>query len=239
MTSTNELRNSFRDFLNGNKDVKLPAFMGNIAGVVLSDDRFNVYITLMSGEVITVRNNRVPNVSRLPVIVGYDEGLLQVLRSRDVFDKGSPYPELPSHSDVSHTWPGYDTTWVRGEQFYPGLALPSSGYVIQFMGFVYYMTGWRLIENQTLDLSGEIAASGANYILVEVDASGVIAYRAGATVASRELLEFSDIPSPLSTKRPLFAVKTYLGQASISHSDIVDLRWSGYASAPPLSTGRI
>lgn len=236
MTSTNEIRRSLTRFLNNNRTAEVPAWLGDLSGTVQADaDRFNVYVVLMSGEVVTVRNNRVPNIARLPVIIGYDgTNTLQVLRSREVYDKGTPYPELPSHADASHTWPGYDTAWIRAEQFMPGLALPSSGFVIQFMGFAYYMNGWRLIENQEIDLSGETAATGANFVLVEIDDAGVISFNAGATVASRELLEYSDIPAPSATKRPLFAVKMYIGQTEImqtaAQADIVDLRWSGWAS---------
>jgi hypothetical protein len=236
MTSTNEIKRSLTRFLNNNRSAEVPAWMGDLSGTVQADaERFNVYVVLMSGEVVTVRNNRVPNIARLPVIIGYDgTDTLQVLRSRDVYDKGTPYPELPSHADASHTWPGYDTAWIRAEQFMPGLAMPSSGFVIQFMGFAYYMAGWRLIENQEIDLSGEVAITGANFVLVEIDNSGVISFNAGATVASRELLEYSDIPSPSATKRPLFAVKMYIGQTDIvqtaTQADIVDLRWSGFAS---------
>jgi hypothetical protein len=236
MTNTNEIKRSLTKFLNNNRSAEVPAWMGDLSGTVQADaERFNVYVVLMSGEVVTVRNNRVPNIARLPVIIGYDgTDTLQVLRSRDVYDKGTPYPELPSHADASHTWPGYDTAWIRAEQFMPGLALPSSGFVIQFMGFAYYMTGWHLIENQEIDLSSEAAVTGANFILVEIDSAGVITFNTGATVASRELLEYSDIPSPSATKRPLFAVKMYIGQTEIiqtaAQADIVDLRWSGFAS---------
>lgn len=237
MKNISRLKKTFKKFIATHKTVETPAFLGNLAGTVQADVNQNVYVVLQNGEVLTVRNTRAPNVPRLPVIIGYDADnptLLQVLRARDVF-LNPPYPDIPQHADATHQWPTHDTLWVRGEQFLPGLAIPTSGFVVQFMGFVFYMSGWHSLDNQEIDFTTVIpAVDGAKYILVEIDSAGVISFNSGAIVASRELLTYEDIPTPTANKFPLFAVKVYYGQASILKtrllSDIVDLRWSGFSA---------
>lgn len=235
MRSLKKINKSFKKLLSTRKDVEIPAFLGNLAGTVKADNDSNVYVVLFNGEVVTVRNVRVPNVSRLPVVIGYDSNnptLLQVIRARNTF-VNPIYPDVPEHSAATHQWPNPDVLWVRGEQIMPGLAIPS-GLTVEFVGFVYYLSGWYLLENQTIDLSGEVPASGANYVLVEVDNAGAITFNAGASVASREVLTHDDIPTPTANKMPLFAVKMYVGQTeilkSLLQSDIVDLRWSNWSA---------
>jgi hypothetical protein len=228
--------------LSTRKDIEIPAFLGDLSGTVIADANSNVYVVLFNGQVMTVRNVRVPNVSRLPVVIGYEgnnPNLLQVLRARDAFDAPS-HVDLPAHAEKNHAWPNVDTLWVRGEQILPGLAIPSA-LTVQLVGFVYYLSGFHLLDNQTIDLSAQVPATGAKYILVEVDTSGVISFNVGSAVASREVLTPADIPTPTANKMPLFAVKMYVGQTeilkSLLQSDIVDLRWArwsagGIADAP-------
>lgn len=238
MKNITQLRKTFKKFSSLHKNVEVPAFLGNLAGTVKADVNQNVYVVLQNGEELTVRNVRVPNVPRLPVIIGYDTSnptLLQVLRARDVY-LNSPYPDIPQHADSTHQWPKHDTLFVRQEQFLPGLVIPTTGLSVQLMGFVYYLSGWHMLNNQEIDLTAQIPTTGAKYILVEVDDAGLITFSDGASADSRELLTYENIPAVSSVnKMPLFAVKVYVGQSSIIKSrlytDIVDLRWSGYSNA--------
>lgn len=237
MSNINRLRKSFQRFLSSaKKNVEVPAFLGNIAGTVKANVDQDVYVVLQNGEELIVRNVRVPNVPRLPVIIGYDASnpnLLQVLRARDVYSTSS-YPDIPNHADSTHQWPKHDVLWVRGEQILPGLVIPSTGLTVQIMGFVYYLAGWHSLDNQAIDLTAEIPTTGAQYLLVEVDNAGAISFNAGSVVNSREMLTYEDIPAVSADKLPLFAVKVYAGQTGVIksrlYSDIVDLRWSGVSS---------
>ncbi len=228
------------------KSIEIPAFLGNSAGVVKADTLNNVYVILNTGEVLTVLNVRVPNVFRLPVIIGYDPTnpkVLQVLRSRKTY-VDNPYPDVAEHANVTHQWPGPDTAWIRGEQYLPGLAIPSTGLIVQFYGFVYFLNGYKLINNQLIDLTASVPTSGAKYALVEVDTAGAISVSLSAAVAGRGNLTYGDIPIPTAGKAPLFAVKLYLGQTEIIKdildTDIIDLRSSGYATGiPRMTAGRV
>ncbi|MCX6057734.1 MAG: hypothetical protein NTW69_06255 [Chloroflexi bacterium] len=237
MNSVPTLKKSFKKLIETRKDIQVPAFMGNLQDVVKADENSNVYVVLQNGEVLTVRNTRVPNVNRLPVIVGYDverPNVLQVLRARDIYID-PPFPEVPDHAGETHQWPKHDTLWVRGEQFLPGLVIPSTGLSVSFIGFVYYVNGWHEIRNQDIDFTSVIPTSGAKYVLVEVDEIGTVTLNSGAVVGGRELLVPENIPNPSAGKYPLFAVKVYIGQTGIlksgNYTDIMDLRLSGYAES--------
>ena len=230
-----KIKKSTQKLREQNKTIEIPAFLGDLSGVVKADDNNSVYVVLFNGEVQVVRNDKVPPIPRLPVIIGNDtkDSTLRVLRMREAFSD-PPYVNLPAHADKTHQWPQVDTLWVRPEQFLSGIAIPDTGMIVQFIGFVYFLTGWHLLNTQAIDFTTYIPADGANYVLVQVDASKVVSFVAGTTKASREVLDYADIPIPSVGKKPLFAVKMYKGQTHIvkarSTSDIVDLRFAGFAS---------
>ncbi len=227
------------------------AFLGNSSGIVQQDDEGHVYVILQTGVVLIVHNEVVPLIPRLPVICGYTADkpkLLQVLRARDVY-VGSPLPVLPNHGTL-HTWPKLDTTYVAAQQILPGLAFGGSAVSLRMVGFIYYLDGWKSVSNydedNEIDLSSYIPTVGANWLLLEIDSSGVISYTAGAVVGSRLSLTIADIPEPTPGKKPLVAVKVYAGQTEIintaTDTDIADIRFGGFASGggvPLLDPNRV
>jgi hypothetical protein len=235
MKSLLSIEKSIQKLREQNKRVEIPAFLGDLSGVVKADDNNSVYVVLFNGEVQVVRNDKLPPIPRLPVIIGNDkkDSTMRVLRMREAFSD-PPYVNIPAHADKTHQWPQVDTLWVKPEQFLSGIAIPSTGMIVEFVGFVYYLSGWHLLNTQSIDLTAYIPADGANYVLVQADVDKVISFVEGTTKASREVLEYADIPIPNVGQKPLFAVKMYKGQTHIikakSTSDIVDLRFAGFAS---------
>jgi len=233
-----QTQRAFKKLLDQNEAVEIPAFLGDLNGTVKADNDGNVYVVLFNGEVHIARNSVTPPIPRLPVLVGKYKGdiLLSVIRARDVYAE-KPYLDIPAHATKTHQWPAYDTLWVRGEQMLPGLAAPAGGLIINFYGFIYYLNGWHILDNQTIDMTSHIPTSGANWVLAQGDSTGSITYVNGATVAARELLTYEDIPAATAENKPLFAIKMYLGQTQIvknlSSTDIADLRWGGLASGIP------
>lgn len=219
------------------------AFLGDSNGVVKADNDGHVYVILSNGVVLTVHNERVPLISRTPVICGYDPQkpkLLQVLRARDIY-VGSPYVNIPNHSD-HHTWPGVDVAWIRGEQFMPGAAIPAGDLTVQLVSFIYYAeAAFHLLNNTVIDLTTDIPTDGANWIMVDIDSAGTIYKTAGSSVGSRELLVYEDIPAPTTNRVPLVALKVYAGQTTVilnvSDTDIADLRWSKWGAGGGGGTG--
>lgn len=226
------------------KDIELPAFLGNLSGTVKADNAYQVYVTLLNGEVITAHNGKVPNVPRLPVIVGYapNSSQLEILRARDVFTR-PPYPEVPPHA-LLHTFPGVDTIPIRGEQFLPGLVTPAGGVTVKVYGFIYQLAdGWHVVPTQTVDLSSHVPSTGALYVLLQVDDTGTITVTDGTAVDTREELGLDDIPAADSAQFVVAAIKLYNSQTNliftVTDTDIVDLRWgrggSGGSTASAIS----
>lgn len=230
-------RKAFRKLVNEEKPVEMPAFLGSLSGVVPFDNNSNVYVVLSNGqELAPVRNVRVPNIPRLPVNIGFSHpgsNLLEVLSFRNTYVK-LPYPNIPSHADATHTWPGYDTLWVRGEQILPGLVVPAGGLTVSITGYVVFLNGWDLLMDQTIDFTTSAVSSGALMCLVEVDENQLISMSFGTLKSNVALLSYSDIPIPTVGKKPLFAVRLYEGQTEFVKNayttDIIDLRWTGFAS---------
>jgi hypothetical protein len=228
-TDLNRFSRTARDLLRNDRTSEIPAFLGNLSGVVEADTSGNVYVTLFNGEVKTVFNGRVPNVPRLPVVIGYGgSDKLQVLRSRDVYPN-APYPDIPSHASL-HTFPAVDTVPVRSEQFLPGLVTPSTGLTVRVYGTPYELSdGWHVLATQDLNLTSYLPVSGALYALIEADNTGALIVTKGVTVASRAALTYADIPTPDPSRYALAAVKLYVGQTTIlflpNQSDILDLRF--------------
>ena len=230
-------KKALRRLVNEEKPIEMPAFLGSLSGIVPYDSNSNVYVVLANGqELAPVRNVRVPNIPRLPVNIGFSHpgsNLLEVLSLRNTYVE-LPYPNIPSHADATHVWPGYDTLWVRGEQILPGLAVPAGGLTISITGYVVFLNGWDLLMDQTLDFTTSAVSSGALMCLVEVDENQLISTNFGTLKANVALLSYSDIPIPTIGKKPLFALRFYEGQTEFVKnsytSDIIDLRWTGFAS---------
>jgi hypothetical protein len=211
-------------------------FLGNLNGIVEAD-KFNNVNVLIHGIEFTAYNEKVPKIAFLPVKITKRSGRLQVTEARNVFHR-TTYMDIPDHD---HTW-GRSTnpTWVRGEQFLPGLVIPhDSGLSVHFTGLIYWLDGdFRVCMAQDVDLSGEIPAYGARFVLLEADEDGAISLKLGDVVAGLGMLTYADIPAPSAGKKSLnFAVKLYAGQSRIQqglefmNSDVVDLRWAGLATA--------
>jgi len=217
--------------------VEIPAFLGDLNGLVKADDNNNVYVVLLNGQVETVKNSVVSNIPRMPVVIGYKpkSSVLEVLRLRDVYDN-PPYVDVPNHAEKTHGEYDVDPARVTNGQILPGLAFPIAGTLtVQFFGMVYYLDGWHILTDKVLDFTDEIPlTAGAHFVLAEVDSAGVISFRSGDTVAAVEMLTYEDIPILSVTKAALFAVAVYYGQTEIrktkSYTDIFDLRFAGAAT---------
>ncbi len=231
MTTLKKFSNSLKDLMSVNKQLEMPAFLGNHSGTVKADNAGNVYVTLFNGEVVKVYNGKVPNVPRLPVVIGYlnaQSKRLEILRARDVYVTPA-YPDVGAHAPL-HTFPGADTIPIRGEQFLPGLITPAGGLTVKVYGMAYQIGGvWYVLTTQEIDLTSEVPASGALMALLQVDDTGTINITAGTAVDSRAELGFDDIPAGDADQYTLGAVKLYNGQDrilfTVTDTDIVDLRW--------------
>ncbi len=187
-----DLEKHLTEIMPDNERLEYIAFMGNGAGTVKAKGTNNVYVIRHDRSIQIVRNTRVPNVAKLQVVVGYDSSnptLLQVLRTVNAY-LDPPYPSVASHAELMHGAWKYDPVWVTNDQIIPGLVTPATTYglIAQLRGFVYYLDGWHLLDNQQIDFSEHIPTSGARWVVADIDSAGVITLRDGDILASREVL---------------------------------------------------
>jgi hypothetical protein len=192
-----------------------------------------VYIRMANGEVLSAFNQRVPNIFNLPIYFGYDPAapkLFQVLSIRPVFvtqpNQDVSLPEIPDHN---HTWPARLTTWVRGEQFLPGLVQAKGGMTVCIYPFyLRKLDGTHIYVPYTeLDLTSYVPAEGSIAILIAVDNDGDFVITSSASVASIEAVTEALIP--VSDDYSLAGVRMSFGMSSIRqeefYNDIFDLRF--------------
>lgn len=188
------------------------AMLGNLSGVVLTGTQDLIYVTTFEGQVRTVRNLRVPNISGDVVFVGTDEysanriEVLYSLNPRSSTNDGEyyEYGTVPPHS---HSYDSVNPTWVQAAQFLPLLVLPYSGQTVQVFPGAFLETdgsiGWY--AGEILDLSSYFPESGALWVIVQIDDGGLYdpsaSIVAGTAAASRVALTYADIPAATTGKR--------------------------------------
>jgi hypothetical protein len=233
-----DLQNNLKNISPSRETFEFIGLLGDASRVVKADKKNNVYVMRHDGSVVIARNTKVPNVARLPVLVGYEGSskLLQVLRAVDAYID-PPYPNVPDHAELMHGRWGYDPVFVEEGQFLPGLPSPAtiSSMTISLRAFRYYLEGWHLIDNQVLNFTSHIPAVGARWTVAEIDKDEVITLRDGSLVDGKELLTPANIPTLLVGQKPLFAVMCYQGQSRITQNktvqEIFDMRFSGVSSS--------
>lgn len=217
---------------------EFPAMLGNKSGVVKVSGNIVNILTIPEGIPMTVINRTSYNRPGTVVMVGKKKGSnsLEVLygvndNSSVPLSDDNVISSLPQHG-FTHTYPSYDTAWIRNMQFLPLLCLPVSGYVVRvFPGTIAKKasTGYVHCPGDTsLDLSGDVPVSGACWELIQVDDDGTLSTVTGSTEADRTTLTGSNIPTATTT--PIWAIildSTYAFlEASNSRNDFWDLRFA-------------
>jgi hypothetical protein len=221
--------------------------MGDGNGTVAITARPGFVWVRINGIKAAAYNARVQNIEDLAVWAGYDPvepQMFQVLGLRHVY-KDTDLPAFaaigPHHA--SHEWEsvtGSDMVYVHLRQWMPLRVGVSSGLTVEVNGGINpTATGeWSFVAYQTLDLSGDLPATGACWALIYLD-DGTLARRLGNRVPSLAALSVENIPALQSGERALAAVKLYAGQTGIQddahHREILDLRYPQPADRTPLT----
>ena len=185
-----------------------------------------------SGIKARVWNLRLPATPGLRVLVGEDPeehpGLLQILRER-LIPGGTPTVPLGNHH-TTHELFGDDEVRVFGGQIMPLNAVPIADTFTVVLHTAVVLAGsvWTNVKRQNVTLVKP--ASGACWGLIQIPSTGVATLKYSATVTSKNLLTYADIPLPDAKCYPAWAVQLYSGQAMIrrdsTFSDLYDLRWA-------------
>jgi hypothetical protein len=210
-----------------------PAMLGNGLGVVDAGDGL-VYVRSM-GQTLVLPNASVPRVEQ-PVLIGYAAGdptTLRVLCAWDVFATPVFTQTIDHHKN--HEFPAFDMVWVDLGQIQWLNCLPDTEFVVKVTGGVVLMDGdYVTVDNQTIDVEGDLPATGALYVLIQCDDTGIVDSKPGDPVDARELLTNADIPAADSGYFPLCAVALYDSQVKLqrtkSVNDFVDLRFANITS---------
>lgn len=206
-----------------------------------------VYVRLGSNETLAqAYNDRVPHRNGLPVIVGYapeQPTLFQVLSIRQVHhdEMSSGQAIAPHHTQ--HEWPNEDVVYVDTRQMMPcRVSIDTALTVKIFQGVAPLDGAWVSVTEQTLDLTAYKPGAGVCYVLVYLDADGVLSAEAGTARDSDAELDISDCPMSPSTGLALAAVRlSYASTAlveGVTKTDIRDLRFFASSSASLLTDVR-
>jgi len=220
---------------------EVAVFMGDGAGVVAVPGRSGyIYVRDIRGNVSIVWNTSVPNIVNQPVFVAYLDGRLQVVRVRDVFFGSKPTNVGPHN--WTHEWSasGGDVVRVFGMQMMPWKAEIDSAdaFTVNIYRAIYDADGTWVVEGvEDIDLNAHIPGTSANgcYVLLSIDTSGVINHTVGSDVDPYTTLAVTDIPAIPTDEKPLWAIRLYYGQTTLSQTpqdnDFIDLRDSLHAAA--------
>lgn len=219
------------------KDPRFPAMLGNTSGTVIYSGQL-VYVTNMySGQVQIVKNTSVANSPGMLVMVGKKDGsssleVLYAINQNTSFPISDDISTLISRHGSTHTYPSYDTVFVKAEQFIPLLVLPTSDLTVRvYPGTVAKRggDGYAFCSGNTaLDLSSHQPASGARWLLLEINDSGTIIETEGPIYANRNLLTGANIPTVTHTAICAIVLDSSYGvlERSNSRSDFWDLRFA-------------
>lgn len=180
---------------------------------------------------------RVKPTTGARVWVGYEPRNKALLRVLD-FNFSWPVPGDtggigPHHKTHEFLNPGggNDPVYSEARQLMPLRVSPAGALTVKVESSPMAVTGgWDTSPATVLDLASLQPAIGSLYALVVLDATGVLAARAGTAVGPFATLTDADIPATAVGERALAAVALYAGQTAIQETtavrDVRDLRFS-------------
>ena len=191
----------------------------------------------ISGIKAQVWNLRLPAKPGMRILIGEDPdeypGLLQVLRER-LSPGETPTVALTDHHET-HELYGGDEVRVYGGQIMPLNAVPIEDTFITVLHPAVVRTGsvWTNVKKQNVDLTASVPVAGALWALIQIPSTGVASIKLSATVTSRSLLTFANIPSEDINCYAAWAMQLFSGQDMLRRdhirNDTFDLRWAnGY-----------
>jgi len=183
-----------------------PAVIGKADGTVETGVPGVIWVrNILNGQEIQVHNTLVPNLGSttgpLQVEVGRrveSPNLWQVKATRETFSAPAGSGLVPYHFN-QHVFPHPDSGLFPRKQIgeLTVLVADAENFIVQVYGGAPLLAGaYVLIDNQQIDLSAHIPATGAVYVNIESDDDGVLTVNDGTPFAAKELATAADIPVP-------------------------------------------
>jgi len=244
MITPNTRRNVDKQLRKRNK--KAPVGEGTIQGSV-PGHKLLAYVCVPDHDLpLVLRDESTGRTKGQKVQIGRDQigNRYQVLGAKlRGSESGGGLSSLPQHAPT-HLLGGIDPVYIHSKQLLPLLVYPSGGFVVTCaQGDVQTNTGFKHLFSQSLDLTSSVPASGARWVLVQVDQTGALTSKAGTAVAVFQDLLYDHIPQTDAGCMPLAAVRLYAGQSAISASyqqpDVIDLRFSPLHTSVSSSTSSV
>lgn len=236
-----DVRQARKEELAGKQDtiITFAALMGRGDGVRPDVDGREGYVWVRVGHAQALQmayNSRVMPRDDLAIFVGYEPeqpNLLQVIsvRQEGYVNTGQGMIPVVKDHHLTHEWGGGDDVWIAYRRLVDLHLGQPAGFVVTLNPGLIYRNGvYMWIVQQTIDLSGSQPAIGAQarYVLVYLDALGILLSRDGIIRPNPTALLVSDIPIPLAGELAIAAVRLYASQTAIGddpdNRDIVELR---------------
>lgn len=213
----------------------LPAKLGDYSGAVATSTRGVFSARLDNGKLIEVRNLALaPPTFDLQVKIGRkrDSDIWYIVEVRETFLGPAASGEIEYHAP-QHMVDGGDRLPVDRKQIIPfsvGVK-DAAGFIITVNGaFTQTETGFRIPATTDIDLSSYVITTGAKFVTIEMNSSGVFSVNDGDVFAAPDLGTAADIPVPDAGKYLICCISFYDGQAELLDSDIT-MPWPLVAGA--------
>lgn len=202
-------------------------WLGDLSGVVLSDEPGKLLARQADSQVIKVQNSaNVPAIFDLHVLVRRSRFQPSIWQITEVLqDYATPADAgLIAYHHEQHEFrdsPGPDTVWLNRKQILDLTVLVSdpAGFIVQVVGAVIRSSsGLALINNETLDLSSYIPSSGARFVTIQSSEAGVLSIVSGSIFASPYIADLSHVPEPAPDHYMLAFALLYEGLDALADS---------------------
>ena len=198
-----------------------PAWLGDLAGTILTDTPGVLYARLANGKVIRVHNTfGAPPTFDLHVTIGRTKNLSkiwQIIQVMEDFDTPAAGGEIAYHHE-QHEFGHGDELPVNRKQI-TALTVrvyDAAGFIVTLWGDVANTpTGLVQIASQNIDLSAEVPAAGAVFVNIEADDDGTVTTNTGTAFGSPYVAALSDIPVPDPGKYLLAYVLLFESQTEL------------------------
>ena len=224
----------------------IAGFIGRISdnATIVPGKKNYVYVTLSSGIVVQARNRFTPPALGMAVLlrpINDRPTQFEIYDIRPAYGQDVDFVLLQNHA-VNHDWTKPDETRAHLRQFLPLRVMPAAagGIAVDINDGWYETTAGgtaKYLGNTSLSISSYTPATGALWLLIQLNRAGALVYSVSATKTVGTLLS-TDIPHRTRGIIALAAIRLYPGQTiirdAINRPDLIDLRFSLFPENLPV-----